>query len=167
MFHHRPSKEKRFHEMTTYTEQLQRLANQYMSATGSIEFTTRDVAAWAISEGLWQPQPALLIKQCAEELARAMREEIITDPQGRRVRVKHVAWSDRGGEQTLLWADMRLTTREHMQGAFQLRRKQIVGDCRQLKIDVDSYNQNYNSGKAIQLVLDFTDDVAELEKRPV
>jgi hypothetical protein len=35
----------------------------------------------------------------------------------------------------------------------------IVGD--QLKTDVDSYNDNQNKGEALQLVLDFTDDMAE------
>jgi hypothetical protein len=50
-----------------------------------------------------------------------------------------------------------------MQIAFQERRQQIVGDCRQLKLDVDSYNDNKNDGKPIQLVLDFTLDVAEAE----
>jgi hypothetical protein len=50
-----------------------------------------------------------------------------------------------------------------MQVAFQQRRQQIVGDCRQLKADVDSYNENYNSGQAIQMVLDFTEDIEELE----
>jgi hypothetical protein len=35
-----------------------------------------------------------------------------------------------------------------MEIAFQQRRQQILGDCRQLKTDVDSYNDNYNSGSA-------------------
>jgi hypothetical protein len=49
-----------------------------------------------------------------------------------------------------------------MELAFQQRRQRIVGDCRQLKIDIDSYNANYNaSGEPIQIVLDFTDDVTE------
>ena len=46
------------------------------------------------TEGLWAPQPSALIRQCAEELSRAMREEYVTDPQGRRVRAKHVATLD-------------------------------------------------------------------------
>ena len=50
-----------------------------------------------------------------------------------------------------------------MERSFQQRRQGIVGDCRQLKADVDSYNQNQNSGEVIQLVLDFTSDMAEYE----
>ena len=47
--------------------------------------------------------------------------------------------------------------------ALQQRRQQIVGDCRQLKTDVDSYNENRKPNQPIQLVLDFTEDVAEIE----
>jgi len=149
--------------MATYTEQLQQIANRYIQETGATTFTSREIGAWAIRNGLWAPQPSALIKQCAEELSRAMREDYITDPQGRRVRAKHVATLDRGGEQMPLWADIRGASREHMEIAFQQRRQQIVGDCRQLKADVDSYNENYNAGLAIQMVFDFTEDVEELE----
>ena len=49
-----------------------------------------------------------------------------------------------------------------MEKAFAQRREQIVGDCVQLKTDVDVYN-DMNRGKQveIQLVLDFTEDVIE------
>ena len=61
-----------------------------------------------------------------------------------------------------LWSDMPTATREHMTLGFQQRRQRIVGDCKQLKIDVDSYNDDYNaSGEPIQIILDFTDDEAE------
>ena len=51
-----------------------------------------------------------------------------------------------------------------MEKAFTQRREQIVGDNLQLKIDVDVYN-DLVQGKhpPIQLVLDYTDDVAERE----
>ncbi len=54
---------------------------------------------------------------------------------------------------------------DHMEKAFAQRREQIVGDCVQLKTDVDVYN-DMNKGKApaVQLVLDFQDDVAEREQ---
>jgi hypothetical protein len=38
-----------------------------------------------------------------------------------------------------------------------------VGDCHQLKNDVDSYNQNLNPGDPIQMIFDFRDDLAEIE----
>jgi hypothetical protein len=50
-----------------------------------------------------------------------------------------------------------------MEIAFQQRRQQIVGDCRQLKWDMDSYNQNHNVGEELQMVFDFTLDLEEIE----
>ena len=72
-----------------------------------------------------------------------------------------MAVTEREGEQIPLWADMRTATREHMEVAFQQRRRGIVGDCKQLKNDVDSYNDNFNSEAAIQIIFDFTDDLEE------
>lgn len=50
-----------------------------------------------------------------------------------------------------------------MEKAFNQRREQIIGDCVQLKTDVDVYNEMNTEQPPIQLVLDFTDDVAERE----
>jgi hypothetical protein len=146
-----------------YMEQLQRIANQYLADGHSVMASAHEMAIWAVETKRWEPQRAALINQCAEELSRAMREEYFTDPQGRRVRAKHVARRDRDGKQMSLWADIRLAPRDHMETAFQQRRQQIVGDCHQLKVDVDSYNQNFNPGEAIQMVFDFRDDLAEIE----
>lgn len=68
----------------------------------------------------------------------------------------------RAGEKMPLWVDIRTASRD-MQIAFQQRCQQIVGDCRHLKSDVDSYNENYNSGRANQLLLDSTEDIEEIE----
>jgi hypothetical protein len=50
-----------------------------------------------------------------------------------------------------------------MQEAFTQERQRIARMLLQLKTDVDSYNENYNTGAPIVLVLDFTDDMAEME----
>jgi hypothetical protein len=149
--------------MYTYTEQLLRIVNRYIGEGQPWPATARQIAAWAIHNKMWQAQPAQLIHECAEQLARAMRDEYITDPQGRTVRAKHAARIEQDGEQLVLWADMRTASREHMQIAFQQRRHQIVGDCRQLKADVDSYNDNRAPDAPIQMSFDFTADIEELE----
>ena len=92
-----------------------------------------------------------------------MREEYITDAQGRTVRAKHAARMEREGEQGVFWDDIRSAPRTHMEVSLKQRRQQIVGDCHQLKTDADSYNENANPGPPIQLIFDFTDDLAELE----
>ena len=92
-----------------------------------------------------------------------MREEYFTDVKGRRVRLKHPASLRRGGKQLVLWDDLRTAPRGHMHLAFQQRRQQIFGDCRQLKTDVDSYNDNHADDPPLQMIFDFTRDLAEDE----
>jgi hypothetical protein len=92
-----------------------------------------------------------------------MREDYATDPQGRRVRTKHAARVLESGTQTTLWADIRTASSAHMKIAFQQRRQQIVGDCWQLKCDVDSYNDNATPTPRIHMLFDFTDDMEEME----
>ena len=111
--------------------------------------------------GQWKPHPDRLIRQLADQLAEAMREDYFTDAQGRNVRAEHAARVVRGGVQIMLWDDIRTAPPQHMQIAFQLRRRQIVGDCRQLKTDVDSYNDNTNPSDPIQMVFDFTADIVK------
>lgn len=142
-----------------YNEQLQKLVDKYINNGGSWPTTSHELAAWALNSNLWSPKQNEIINIFAEQLARAMREEYVIDPQGRKVRAKHAARIKQG----VLCDDIRTASLEHMRVAFQQRRRQIVGDCTQLKLDVDSYNENKNDGKPIQLILDFTHDVAEVE----
>lgn len=146
----------------TYSEQLQTIANDYFESHDGLA-STREIAKWAIDIGRWSPQRGSLLDQCAEELSRAMREEHITDAQGRSVRAKHAARIKQGDKQITLWADIRRAPREHMARAFQQRRRQILGDCKQLKSDVDSYNDNRTPSNPIQVIFDFSLDLAELE----
>ena len=60
------------------------------------------------------------------------------------------------------WADIDSAPRSHMEKAFAQRRRQIVGDCRQLRLDVDHFNSAHPDEEQLKLVLDFTDDVAEM-----
>lgn len=148
----------------TYNKQLQGLVTKYIEAGEIWPATSHELAAWALKNKLWEPQKSEVINICAEQLARAMREEYIVDLQGRKVRAKHAARID----QAVFWDDIRTASRDHMQIALQQRRQQIVGDCHQLKLDVDSYNENKNDGKPIQMVFDFTIDLIEMEmeKKP-
>lgn len=147
----------------TYSKQLQGVIAQYRKSGRPWPASARDIAAWVIENKLWAMRPTDIVNRCADELARAMREEYIVDPQGRTVRAKHAAKVKVNGEQMTLWDDIRTADRDFMAIAFQQRRQQVVGDCRQLKVDVDSYNQNKNPGEPIQIVFDFTLDVLEAE----
>jgi hypothetical protein len=148
----------------TYAEQMQRIIEKFRDSGQPWPATSIEIARWAINKKLWDIHPGKIVRQCADQIAQAMRDEFISDPQGRRIRAKHVApYPSKNGRSELLWDDIRTASREHMELAFSNRRQQIVMDCRQLKLDLDSYNQNFNSGKPIQGVFDFTDDLSELE----
>lgn len=80
------------------------------------------------------------------------------------MRAMHAATiPDARGEQQTLWADIRTASREHMEVAFQQRRRQVVADCHQLKVDLDSYNENARPSSQLVLIFDFRDDLAEIE----
>src|SRR5215467_4034203 len=98
----------------SYNDQMREIANRYMNSGEPWPASTRSIAGWAIRRGLWQPQPSDLIDQCAEQLARAMREEYIVDPQGRTVRAKHAVRVQGGQKNLTLWGDIRTAKREHM-----------------------------------------------------
>jgi hypothetical protein len=144
-------------------EQHQKIVDQYRDAGEAWPATSTEIARWAIDRKLWQIHPNAIVRQCADQIANAMREEMYKDPQGRRVRLLHAAPYPKNGRQYLLWDDMRVASHKHMHSAFQNRRQQIVRDCHQLQMDTDSYNQNFNKEKPIQMIFDFTLDLAEIE----
>lgn len=155
--------------MKTKREFLQEITKQYRDAGEVWPTTAKHIAAWAIREGHWKPHPKSMIEQCAGELAAAMREEYFTDPQGRKVRAKHavrelVELADGKHEQLALWVDIKDATHEQMLLAFQFRRKLVFADCRQLKTDVDSYNENYSTGQHVEMCFDFGEDLLESEQ---
>jgi hypothetical protein len=144
---------------TTRAQFWAKIWDEYHEAGESLPPTAKKLAHWAIRTGRWQPHRDSILSQCAREAADALREEYYTDPQGRRVRKKHVY----AEKQEMLWADIEEARPEQMERSFALRRRQILGDCHQLKIDADSYNDNNAHGAAIQLMFDFRDDLAEME----
>lgn len=151
----------------TYSDLMQQIVSDYRDAGEKWPAASRDIARWAIRHKKWQRGESTLIDMCARDISRAMREEYHTDPQGRRVRTKHAAKFPAPGTedgQMTLWHDIRIAPRDFMVRAFKGRRNQIVGDCGQLKIDVDSYNQNASKENPIPMLYDFTDDLVEMEQ---
>lgn len=147
----------------SYNEKLQAYWQQYKEAGHEGPASAKDIAAWVVDQGIWKPRAADIVKVLAEDLSRAFREEYRTDARGRRYRAKHPMRVTKDGAQLFLWDDMATASRDHMERAFAWRRQQVVGDCHQLKIDVDVYNDQNPAAERVQLILDFTNDVAELE----
>ena len=126
------------------------------------------VAEWAYRKGLHKPNLTTVIDAIASDIAQVFREEYRVDRHGRRYRAKHAALEKRGTRSISLWADMDdpNAPHSHFQKSFAQRRHQIVDDCVQLKTDVDVYNDKRNPAEPIQIPLDFTLDVAELQQVP-
>jgi len=145
-------------------EQNQKIIAKYRESDEPWPATAVQIARWAIAKRLWDIHPSKVVRQCAEQIAEAMREEYIDDPQGRRVRVKHAAPYELQGKLAFKWDDMRTATHVHMETSFAHQRQQIIGNCYHLKLAIDSFNENWNkTGRPIQGYFDFRDDLAELE----
>lgn len=146
---------------TGYFERLQKDADEYFAETGKETATAKEIAVWAIQTGRWEAPNNLVLRKCREDFAKALREQCLQDDFARPVRAKHVARIVKGEHVDYLWSDIRIAPKSHMELAFRQRRLQIVGDCRQLKRDMDYYNTAHPTGKPIQTSFDFTDDVED------
>ena len=152
----------------TYIAALQGIVRQYRDAGQPWPANKRDIAAWAYQEGLWHPSRRSVIDELAKDIGRAMGVEYMTDPQGRRIRSKHArrVEVEVDGElvQQTLWDDITTATPEHMQISFQQRRIMMIHDNHQHKTDVESYNQNWNTGEALEFSYDYREDLLEMDQ---
>jgi restriction endonuclease S subunit len=106
------------------------------------------------------PIPLPPVGEQARALAEVQRLLSVADASSSAIEAVRIT---SGGVQYGFWADIDSAPRDHIEKAFAQRRTQIVADCYQLKVDADSYNCNRGEGRPIQIVLDFTQDVAELQ----
>lgn len=150
--------------MATKNERLQQIWRRYDTKKEHRPTSAREAVVWAVHEGLLELPEIDPYDVLAGQMSTALRDEYQTDNKGRRYRVNHAVRVTSSGVQYTFWAAMGWAPHDHMERAFSQRRDQIIGDNLQLKTDVDVYNE-LNKGKnpAIQLVLDYTDDVAERE----
>ena len=144
-------------------KQNQRIVREYRATDNLWPATAKEIAAWAIRNSKWRIPLSAVKRKCAEEMAEAMRQEYFVDSKGRRVRLLHPAKVRRQGELFTEWDDIRTAPRKHMQVSFQQHRKKIVGECRQLKTDLDSHNDAHPDEPTLQISFDFNMDLAEIE----
>jgi hypothetical protein len=150
----------------SYAASLLALVDKYIDSGGKVPYSPKDIAKWAIENGHWDRHKVTAVSKCAHDISRALREDYYVDPKGRMVRARHsimVPEATNSGRtvQRSWWNDHRAMDGDFAERSFKQRRMQIVGDCKQLKVDVDSYNDGHPDQKPIQLVLNFTYDVAE------
>jgi hypothetical protein len=147
----------------TYLKQMQRIVSEYRATKQPWPATAKEIAGWAINNSKWNMPSEAVLKKCAADLADAMRESYFTDSKGRRVRALHPATVRRQGILFVEWDDIRTAPRKHMQMSFQSHRKAIVGECRALKIALDSYNDAHPNESPLQISFVFEVDLAEFE----
>lgn len=152
--------------MSAYANQVKSYIERYRAEIGGDGLLDpQEVAAWAYKNGLHKPSIRTVLDAIAADISQVFRENYRTDKNGQRYRAMHAVRSKKGDKSSSLWADMDddRAPRSHFVKSFAQRRQQVVGDCFQLKTDVDVYNDKNNFQAPIQIQLDFTLDVEELQ----
>ena len=154
--------------MSGYSSAVKDYIERYKEENGSSLIDPHAVAEWAFSRGLHKPNHRTIVDAIATDIAQVFREEYRTDRRGRRYRANHATTVKRGNLTLVLWGDLDdpNAPHDHFVKSFAQRRQQIVGDCLQLATDVDVYNDKRSPSEPIQIPLDFTLDVEELQQRP-
>lgn len=150
----------------SYSDEVKKYVAMYLEEFGGDSglVDPHDIAGWAYTRGLMKPNPKTIVDVLAADISQVFREEYRTDKLGRRYRAKHAVKEKVGKKQIALWADIddKNAPRSHFVKSFAQRRQMIVGDCVQLKIDMDVYNDKNAAEEPIQAIFDFTDDVNEM-----
>lgn len=148
--------------MATKREQGADILDRYLNEVNSDPVSLDEVADWALTNGLYRPEPRDVRKMCRDAIADGARAQKRFD--GKRwYRAKHAVTQNIGGVQIPLWADIDLNASpSFMAKSIAQRRQGVVNYCFQMKMDVDHFNDK-NPDERIQLILDFTEDVAERE----
>ena len=147
--------------MAAFNEQLLRIVEDYRAAGEPWPATREQMAEWAVANDRYELTRGMAVSQCAEKISRAMGLEHVKDNQGRSVR-KYYAARVRENEQLVMkWDDLN-ADRPFMEVAAANRRNQVLGQCWQLKNDIDSYNERRCPDQPIQMDFNFNVDLEEL-----
>lgn len=141
----------------TKREQLLRIRDEFRSAHGNSPASSREMADWAVANGKYKLPDRATERRCAEDLSDAMRLDMMTVESGRRVRTMH-AWPSGQGT---LWDHIRTITRDNMALSVALKRNGIVGEIKQIKIDLDFFNDLHADEAPVQMSLNFENDLAD------
>jgi hypothetical protein len=147
--------------MAAFNEQLLKIVEDYRADGKPWPATKEEIAEWAVAHARYQLTRGMAVTQCAEKIGRAMRLEHVKDTKGRSVRKYYAAAIREDGQLVMKWDDLN-AERPFMEVAAANRRNQILGQCWQLKNDVDSYNERRCPDQPIQMDFNFNVDLEEL-----
>ena len=137
---------------------MQDIFKRYQDEVSVDPVDLKQVGAWATANGLWAPRPVDVLSRFATDMADSLREEYRRDKSGRRYRAKLAVTVGRQGS---LWGDIDTSPRTHVVKNFGQRRKQVVGDCVQMRLDRDHYGAAHPDEEQIEIEFNFSDDVEE------
>jgi hypothetical protein len=149
--------------MSNLNEQLVKVVEDYRKAGGEWPATREQIAEWAVANERYQLTRGMAVSQCAEKLGRAMGLQHVRDKKGRSVRKYYAARFRENGQLVMKWDDWN-AKRPFMEVAAANRRNQILGQCWQLKNDMDSYSDRRCPEQPIQMDFNFNLDLEELSQ---
>lgn len=91
-------------KMAKFTEQLQRIVEDYRAAGQPWPASTQEMAEWAVAHDRYQLMRGMAVNQCASKIGRAMGLEHVRDKKGRSIRKYYAARVQRDGN--CLWFGM-------------------------------------------------------------
>lgn len=123
-------------------------------------FDLHEVYRFARKHNLWPEPHDLAERKFIDEVAKDLREVYIDNGEGDRVRYYHAVVKGNGAQGTL-WGNVWDLPQEHLETGFSQRRGQSLGDCRQLKLDIEFVNKVRFSARPIVMSFNFDEDLAE------
>jgi hypothetical protein len=149
--------------MANLSEQLLRIVEDYRVQGNPWPASREQIAEWAVANDRYKLTRGMAVSQCAERLSRAMGLEHVKDRKGRSVRKYYAAPVRENGQLVMKWDDWN-AEKPFMEIAAANRRNQILGQCWQLKNDMDSYSDRRCPEQPIQMDFNFNVDLEELSQ---
>lgn len=149
--------------MANLHEQMLRIVEDYRASGAPWPASREQMAEWAVARDRYNVTTGMAVAQCAERISRAMGLEHVKDKKGRSVRKYYAARVRENGQLVMKWDDWN-ADRPFMEVAAANRRNQVLGQCWQLKNDIDSYNERRCPDQPIQMDFDFNIDLEELSQ---
>ena len=109
------------------------------------------------------PRPQDIRRILRKQVTDVLRQAVRKDADGITYRAKQCIRIFEEGVQYSFWFDIDRGTANNMRKATLQKRKAIADACFRAKCDADHFSNDHPEEAPIQFVLDFSDDVAELE----
>lgn len=146
----------------TGKEYMIRCKKEYAELYGLTEVDPDEVSNWMVETGRYISRPVSDVRRCKQDLVRALKDEKITDAQGREVRANHcIRW--REGENLFSrWVSIYQAKPGRMRISLAQRVRQMEAQVHQHHTDWASYNDNNIHGAQLSLFdYNFNNSIAE------